>query len=195
MPSSLSHALAAVALASATMPRQSWRAVAVLGAVSAVSPDVDALPHLIGRADVSALGGHRGLTHSIAFAVGIAGVVALAASQRVGMSRSRLFAYLAPATLSHGVMDAFSDYGSGLGITFLAPFSDIRFLAPWRPIAGEFSELLLCLLPLALITVVSLRWRNIPVGLRFRERVIELKLTEAGQSQDVEPSPVPPSAN
>lgn len=37
------------------------------------------------------------------------------------------------ATMSHGIMDAFTD--AGLGIGFLIPFDDTRYFAPWRPLA------------------------------------------------------------
>ena len=36
-------------------------------------------------------------------------------------------------TLSHGVLDAFTD--GGLGIAFFAPFDASRYFFPWRPLA------------------------------------------------------------
>ena len=36
-------------------------------------------------------------------------------------------------TMSHGIMDAFTD--AGLGIGFLIPFDDTRYFVPWRPLA------------------------------------------------------------
>ena len=37
------------------------------------------------------------------------------------------------ATISHGALDAFTD--AGLGVGFLIPFDDMRYFAPWRPLA------------------------------------------------------------
>jgi inner membrane protein len=37
------------------------------------------------------------------------------------------------ATISHGILDAFTN--GGLGVGFLIPFDDTRYFAPWRPIA------------------------------------------------------------
>jgi inner membrane protein len=174
MPSSISHAAAAVTIAAAILPRRAYRVLAVVGVVCVILPDVDALPRLIGRADIAALGGHRGFTHSITFAVALAGLLMLGPWQKFEVPRWTVFSYVAVATLSHGVLDAFSDYGSGVGVAFLSPFYEQRFKAPWQPIAGEFSELFFCLLPLVVITGASLRLRKLEVGVHFRENPVQL---------------------
>jgi inner membrane protein len=168
--------MAAFAIAAAVGPRGSWRALAAIGVVCAVLPDLDALPRLLGHRDFAEPGGHRGITHSILFALGIASVAAMTTSHRLGVSGRRMFLFVALVTLSHGVLDAFSDFGSGLGVAFLAPFSEHRFTAPWQPIAGEFSELLVCLLPLALIGTATLRLRQLSLGVQLRERPVQLGL-------------------
>ncbi|HJR60902.1 MAG TPA: metal-dependent hydrolase [Vicinamibacterales bacterium] len=188
----MSHAMAAVTIAAAMMPRSSYRAWAVVGVVCATVPDLDAVPRLVGRGDLAILGGHRGITHSILFAVATAGFVTLGASQSLGASRFRIFSCLALATLSHGILDAFTDYGSGVGVAFLSPFSEHRFNAPWQPIKGEFSELLLCLLPLVLMTAAALHVRKLAVGIPFRESPVQLRLqTLESQPPD---TPLPPTA-
>jgi inner membrane protein len=187
MPSSVSHGVAAFAIAAAAAPRGCWRALAVVGVVCAVLPDLDALPSLFGRRDFAELGGHRGITHSILFALGIASVVAMSTSHRLGVSGPRMFLFVALVTLSHGVLDAFTDFGSGLGVAFLAPFSEHRFTAPWQPIAGEFSELLLCLLPLTLMGAAALRLRKLPLGVQLRKRPVQLGL----QTQECQPPNTP----
>jgi len=147
-----------------------------VGMVCATVPDLDAVPRLVGAGDLAVLGGHRGITHSILFAVITAGLVTLAASKKLGVSRACMFSFVAVATLSHGVLDAVTDYGSGPGVAFLSPFSRHRFKAPWQPIAGEFSELLFCLLPLVLMTAAALHLRKLSLGVRFRERPVQLGL-------------------
>ena len=73
--------------------------------------------------------GHRGFSHSLLFAALLAAVVACFEFK----SRSlRLFSILLVAAASHGILDAFTD--GGLGIGFLIPFSNERFFAPVRPI-------------------------------------------------------------
>jgi len=163
----------------------------VVGVVCAVLPDLDALPRLIGRRDFAALGGHRGITHSILFALLTAGVVAMSTSHRFGVSSRRMFAFVTLVILSHGVLDAFTDFGSGVGVAFLSPFSEHRLRAPWQPIAGEFSELLFCFLPLALISAVVLRLRQLPVGFS-RGRPVLLGL-QTQESQAPEAPLVPAS--
>src|SRR4051812_35262328 len=138
MPSSISHAMAAVAIGGAIAPRTSWRPLVITGAVCAVLPDIDALPRLFGGSDIAAFGGHRAFTHSIAFAV-LSGV---AVSLFRWSQRWRVFAYISCATLSHGVLDAFSNFGQSSGVGFLMPFAATRFQAPWQPIRTEITELL-----------------------------------------------------
>ena len=88
--------------------------------------------------------GHRGLTHSIFFAVVIGFIAAKACSLEVGRWRlGVLWAWFAAVTLSHGLLDALTNGGRGIG--FFAPFTNHRYFFPWRPIqvspigAGFFS--------------------------------------------------------
>ena len=168
--------MAAGAIAAAAAPRRSFRAVAAVCAICAVLPDLDGLRRLAGGTDFSFLGGHRGFTHSVVFAIGAATVVSLAAAQRLGVPRLRLFVLIAAATASHGFLDAFTNYGSGEGVAFFSPISVERYLAPWQPIRGEFSELLICLVPLTLLTLLTLRLRNLPTGVPGRQAAVQLGL-------------------
>jgi len=99
-----------------------------------VLPDADVLGFGLGVAYGDLLG-HRGLTHSLAFAALLAWLVLAAAypARRWPAARGRLWAYLALATASHGVLDAMTT--GGLGVAFLAPFENGRYFFPWRPIA------------------------------------------------------------
>ena len=99
----------------------------------AVIPDADVIGFAFGVPYESVLG-HRGLSHSLAFAAVVAAaVVALAfrAAQFADL-RLRLWAYFFAATASHGFLDAMTT--GGLGVAFLSPFVDTRFFLPFRPI-------------------------------------------------------------
>lgn len=167
--------MAAVAIGTALAPRQSWRVIVLLAAVCAILPDVDALPRLAGRGDFTALGGHRGFTHSVFFAVSLGLLVALALPARWSPSRLRVFVFISLAALSHGALDALTNFGTATGVAFFSPFVTSRFLAPWQPIRGEFSELLWCLAPLTVLAWIGLRVRKIPLDLPSR-RLLQLHL-------------------
>lgn len=128
MASLFGHAAAGATLAYITgaTPR---RRLIVLAAVSAVLPDIDAIGFFMG-VPYERVWGHRGFTHSILFAA-IWGVV-------VGtwcFPTRRLIAsgVLFVATLSHGLLDAMTTGGHGVG--FFIPFQNERYFFPWHPIA------------------------------------------------------------
>ena len=109
------------------LPAQFWCAA------RAIAPDAD----VIGVAFASpfrSLLGHRGLSHSLLFAVAVAAVLVTLGFRRTpdGVSRVRLGLYFFLATASHGVLDALTD--GGPGVAFFAPFHDTRYFFPFRPI-------------------------------------------------------------
>jgi inner membrane protein len=134
MPTVFTHAIAATALgrswARGSMTPRFW----LLSALCAMLPDADVLGFAFGVGYGDVLG-HRGLTHSLAFAlcVGFA-VVKLAFSGVETSTRRRLglVAYFFAVTASHGALDALTD--GGLGVAFFAPFDATRYFFPWRPI-------------------------------------------------------------
>ena len=75
--------------------------------------------------------GHRGATHSFAFAF-LASVVvwAIAKVARLPAMRTALLAFA--VICSHPLLDTLTD--GGLGCALLWPFSDERFFAPWTPL-------------------------------------------------------------
>jgi inner membrane protein len=129
MPTVMSHAVAALALGPA-FRRAGWRArIWWAGALCAVLPDADVVGVYAGVPLGSVLG-HRGLTHSLPFAVVLAAGLAPLLVPRG--TRVRLWLYLFLATASHGVLDAMTD--GGIGVAFFAPFDTSRYDLPWRPI-------------------------------------------------------------
>jgi inner membrane protein len=146
MPSIFSHAIAAGAFGKAyardSMPFKFW----VWSALCAMLPDVDVIGFTFGIS-YGSVRGHRGLTHSLAFACVIAFAVAAFAFREVERFTRRwwsLVFYFFVVTASHGALDALTD--GGLGVAFFAPFSARRYFFPWRPIEvspigmGFFSE-------------------------------------------------------
>jgi inner membrane protein len=131
VPTVLSHAVFAAVLY-VPFRRHLPPGVAVAGALAAVVPDLDVVSFSFGIAYGDLLG-HRGLTHSVAFAAAFGALCVLALSRSLP-SRARLpaFIYLALATASHGLFDALTN--GGLGVAFLAPFSNERIFFPWQPI-------------------------------------------------------------
>ncbi len=133
MASAFSHAIAAAAIGSVAtrspQPARYW----LLGMTCAVLPDADVIAFALGIPYDHVLG-HRGLSHSLAFAALLAAIVVAAAfrGERYGSMRVRLWTYFFAATASHGVLDAMTT--GGLGVAFLAPVDDSRFFLPWRPI-------------------------------------------------------------
>lgn len=99
-----------------------------------VLPDADSL--LMPWIPYEAPWGHRGVTHSLAFAavVGVAAAWALKrfGGDRVALGFGPLAALLTAVTASHGVLDAMTD--GGHGIAFFAPFDDTRHFLPATPI-------------------------------------------------------------
>lgn len=131
MPSVFSHAVAALAVGTAFFGHRASARVWTLGAVCAVLPDADVIGFKFGI-HYGDLLGHRGLTHSLAFAAVLAGLVLPLARGREGPSAARLWTFLFLATASHGFLDAFTN--GGLGVAFFSPFDPTRYFFPFRPI-------------------------------------------------------------
>ncbi len=147
MASAFSHALVAFAIGrshhwSVNAPRF-W----TLSVGCSILPDLDVLAFVVGIPYEHVLG-HRGLTHSLIFAlfvgIGVVGIgfpkVLLGSAQW-----KKLVAHFTIVTASHGVLDALTD--GGLGVAFFVPFDNSRYFFPWTPIqvspigiASFFSE-------------------------------------------------------
>ena len=132
MASAFTHAFVALAAgrvysSPAGVPARFW----VLSALCAVMPDADVLAFVF-RVPYGAVLGHRGLTHSLAFALLTGVVVVLAFFRGEGFGKGALVVYFFLVTASHGVLDALTD--GGLGVAFFAPFDPTRYFFPWRPL-------------------------------------------------------------
>ncbi len=142
MPTIFSHAVTALAFGKLFTDRRMVLRFWLASVFCACIPDIDVLGFRFGI-HYGDLLGHRGLTHSLLFALVLALVVVLALFRRPlaaasvspqGERRAQLLlvGYFFMVTASHGVLDAMTN--GGLGIAFFAPFDTTRYFLPWRPI-------------------------------------------------------------
>lgn len=134
MASAFSHAFAAVALGKVyTGQKMPWRFWS-LAVASAVLPDADVIGLFLGIPNGSMFG-HRGITHSLPFALAWAFVVVCCEFKSVIRFSCRwwgLTAFFFIVTASHGVLDALTN--GGHGVAFFAPFDSTRYFFPWHGI-------------------------------------------------------------
>lgn len=131
MPTVISHAVAGLGIGAAFLGRKASGRILGLGALCAALPDADVIGFPLGIRYGDLLG-HRGLSHSFAFAAALAALVTPLARSGSGPGRGKLWTCLFLATASHGLLDALTD--GGLGVALLAPFDKTRYFFPFRPI-------------------------------------------------------------
>ena len=118
MPTVFSHPAPVLALAALLGGRLSTRML-LFGILCAVLPDADVIGFRFGISYADAFG-HRGFSHSLAFALlmGCAGF---------GVATVGLL-----AVSSHILLDAMTN--GGLGVAAFWPFDQTRYFCDWRPI-------------------------------------------------------------
>lgn len=132
MPTIFTHPVVALALAPCFGRRRLSVGIILLGMLCAIVPDLDVVGFRFGIPYGSPFG-HRGFSHSLAFAVLLAASLSLLLRLVAPtVSGWRVFLFLFLCTASHGVLDALTN--GGHGIAFFAPFSNQRYFFPWRPI-------------------------------------------------------------
>lgn len=133
MPSIISHPTVVLALgpvfARVGVAPRLW----IVGAVCTVIPDLDSIG-FFGGVPYASLFGHRGLSHSLLFALTLALILApLCRRLSPKASLATVIGFLFLCTASHGLLDALTN--GGLGVAFFSPFVQHRYFFPWRPIA------------------------------------------------------------
>jgi inner membrane protein len=76
--------------------------------------------------------GHRGATHSFAFAAVVGSAIGLVAARRLKQPLARTVMFTCAVLASHPLLDTMTD--GGLGCALFWPFDLTRYFAPWRPI-------------------------------------------------------------
>ena len=134
MPTGLTHGLVAIAggkiCFAAKLPKRFW----VLAVICSAIPDLDTIGLQLGIPYKHFLG-HRGFFHSLTFALILSLLVVVLGFRSAKVFSKRwwsLCAFFFFVTGSHGVLDAMTD--GGLGIGLFAPFDNTRYFLPFRPL-------------------------------------------------------------
>lgn len=115
--------------------------------IASILPDADAVGFRLGI-PYGSMFGHRGFSHSIAFAL-LLGLLGMLCAKWLHSKRMTAFFILFFAALSHGLLDALTS--GGYGVAFFSPFSNERYFFPWHPIQVS---------PLSPVRLLSLRgWK------------------------------------
>lgn len=170
MPTIFAHAAVAATVVRVSPARS--RRLYIVAMACAVIPDLD----VIGLPGVDLFHGafaHRGVTHSLAFALLLAlAITAIAFRQRDSWRWTRVQLHIGlllfAVTASHGILDALTN--GGPGVAFFAPFNDARYFFSWRPI--EVSPLGAGILSLRGLRVLvsEAMWIGIPLALVYAAR-------------------------
>jgi inner membrane protein len=130
MPTIISHAAVPLALGFGFGVHLISRRLQLAGVAASMAPDLDVAGFHWHIAYADAFG-HRGASHSLAFAV-MLGLLAVTFAPNLKAGRKAAFLFVACSAASHGLLDMLTN--GGLGVAVLWPFSAERFFFPWQPI-------------------------------------------------------------
>lgn len=135
MASAFGHAALALGLAAVSSKPVRTPIIICCGIFSSIMPDFDVIAFKFGI-PYQHMWGHRGITHSILFAILWALLcVVIYKKWKTNLSTQdyfNIFIFLFLCTASHGMLDAMTT--GGMGIAFFAPFTNQRYFFPWRVI-------------------------------------------------------------
>lgn len=128
MPTIFTHTAVPLALGlglgSGAIPRR----LLLAGVAASMVPDLDVIGLKLGIAYADSMG-HRGITHSLLFAL-VLGLFATAFASRLRASPLAAGLFVFVSCASHGLLDMCTN--GGLGIAYLWPFSSDRYFLPWH---------------------------------------------------------------
>jgi inner membrane protein len=187
MPTVITHPAAALGLFPWFRRELGRPAVLVIGALLTVLPDLDVVGFKLGI-PYGHLLGHRGLSHSLFFALVAGGLAALAVARVYRLKPAVLWLYFFLCLASHGLLDALTS--GGLGIAFFSPFSNERFFFDFRPLRVSAIGLGDFLASRWTVVLASeLKWVWLPALALGAAGVVAGRLTRraAGRAQDAAP--------
>ncbi len=193
MASAFTHAFAAIALGKTCYrAKMGWRFWA-LAIGSSVLPDLDVIGFAFGIQYGEMLG-HRGLLHSLPFALLWSLIVVSLEFKPVSRFSKewwRLMVFFFLVTASHGVLDAMTN--GGLGVAFFAPFDSTRYFFPWQPINVSpigvtqfFSEWG------AVVLLSEIKYVWLPLSVLWISILLLQKALRRAQKPNRSPQPTPP---
>lgn len=126
MPTILSHAVVPIALGIGLGNNVISRRLLLAGVAACIAPDLDVIGFKLGIAYADSFG-HRGASHSLAFAA-LCGVFAMLFATQLRARPGIALGFVGLATASHPLLDMLTD--GGYGVALLWPFSDARLFFP-----------------------------------------------------------------
>src|SRR5690606_2516582 len=155
MPTIFTHPAVPLALAVGLGGNAISSPLLAAGVAASILPDIDVVAFAFG-VPYGSVFGHRGFTHSLAFAAAV-GFLGALFHRTLGSTHLRTAAFLFLSTASHGALDALTTGGSG--IAFLWPWSEVRYFAPIQVIEVSPIGLRRFLSPRGLDVILSeLTW-------------------------------------
>jgi inner membrane protein len=130
MPTILSHAAVPLALGLGLGTRMVPPRLLLAGVLAAMLPDLDVIAFRL-HIPYADNFGHRGVSHSLLFAV-LIGLLALTTAPLLRTTRWRALAFISVCAASHGLLDMFTN--GGLGVALWWPWSAERLFSPWQVI-------------------------------------------------------------
>jgi inner membrane protein len=131
MPTIITHPAVALATVPLLKGIQKKPLAVVFGMLLSILPDIDVVAFKAGI-PYGHMFGHRGFSHSILFAFLVSLLVAFAVKQSKLSKNLLVWLYLFICAVSHGLLDAITN--GGLGVGFFIPFSSERYFFEYRPI-------------------------------------------------------------
>ena len=134
MPSLISHAVIGLTVGVAISTKHTDHSFIWLSVLASSFPDIDGLSFALGI-PYKSLFGHRGFFHSIFFAFLLSNAIVCFCFSEARFLSANWFYYESIfflITLSHSILDAMT--AGGMGVAFFSPFSQKRYLFPWKPL-------------------------------------------------------------
>ncbi len=126
MPTLFTHPAVPIAMAIGLGDKVVSKRLLFAGIACSILPDFDVMAFHFGIPYASEFG-HRGLSHSIFFAL-LAALISAGFYRSLDSTFIKAFSFIFLSAVSHGILDAFTT--GGLGVAFLWPWSAERYFAP-----------------------------------------------------------------
>lgn len=131
MATIITHPIPALVVNQFTKDIPSKRSLLMYSILLTILPDADVIGFGLGIQYEDMLG-HRGFSHSIVFALLVSFLIAKFRLKYTGKYLYQGVIVLFLSTISHGILDGFTN--GGLGVGYFIPFDSTRYFFPFTPI-------------------------------------------------------------